>query len=227
MVLAKIRGGLIVSCQPVINGPMDRCDIVAAFGLAALAGGAVALRIEGVENVKSVRMVTDAPIIGIVKRDLKDSAVRITPFIQDVEDLVAAGANIIAFDATDRVRPVPVSDLVTSVHDAGALAMADCADFDDGVCASKLGADLLGTTLSGYLGDVEPEKPNLDLVASLSANFRYVIAEGCYRTPEQTALAVARGAYAVVVGSAITRTEHVTGWFADAMSCAVATEADA
>ena len=73
--LDRLRGGLIVSCQPVPGGPMDRPDIVAAFALAALAGGAVGLRIEGVENLRAVRKLTTAPIIGLVKREVQDSSV--------------------------------------------------------------------------------------------------------------------------------------------------------
>eukprot|EP01030_Chromulinospumella_sphaerica_P030637 gene30637-31189_t len=81
---------------------MDRTDIVVAMAQAAVDGGAVALRIEGVANVRAVAAAVRVPVIGIVKRDLQDSPVRITPFVQDVQDLAAAGARIIAFDATHR-----------------------------------------------------------------------------------------------------------------------------
>src|SRR5690606_19493866 len=114
--LKTLNGGLIVSCQPVDDGPMDRPDIVAALALAARAGGARALRIEGPENVAAVAPVCDLPIVGIWKRDLGDSPVRITPFIDDVKALAAAGARIIAVDATDRARPVPVADLLEAIR---------------------------------------------------------------------------------------------------------------
>ncbi|MCP4303393.1 MAG: N-acetylmannosamine-6-phosphate 2-epimerase, partial [bacterium] len=87
--LNRLRGGLIVSVQPVIGGPMDRDDIVTAMAEAAVAGGAVGLRIEGATRVANVRSaLPDVPIVGIVKRDLEDSDVRITPLPQDVDSLI-------------------------------------------------------------------------------------------------------------------------------------------
>ena len=96
--------GLIVSCQPVPGGPQDNAEFVVGYAKAALLSGATALRIESVAYVAAVRAVTNVPIIGLVKRDLSESPVRITPFVEDVEALADAGADIIAFDATDRVR---------------------------------------------------------------------------------------------------------------------------
>lgn len=217
-ILDQLRGHLIVSCQPVPGGPLDRPEIVAAFALAALDGGAVGLRIEGIANVLAVRQVTRAPVIGLIKRDLTDSAVRITPLVQDVQDLVAAGADIVAFDATLRPRPVPCNALVAAIHAAGALAMADCATLADGQAAQALGVDILGSTMSGYTGGTVPDGPDLDLVTQLSGIGGFVIAEGRYQTPAQAAQGMAAGASAVVAGSAITRPEHVTRWFVQAMA---------
>lgn len=104
------NGGLIVSCQPVPDSPLDKPEIVAAMALAAEQAGAVAIRIEGVANLQATRAVVSVPIIGIVKRDLEDSPVRITAYIEDVDALAQAGADIIAIDGTDRPRPVPVEN---------------------------------------------------------------------------------------------------------------------
>lgn len=199
---------------------MDRPETVAAFALAALAGGAVGLRIEGLANVRAVRAVTDAPIIGLIKRDLEDSPVRITPYLQDVADLANAGADIIAYDATDRTRPVPRNALVAAIHAEGRLAMADCSTEAEGQAARDMGVAILGSTMSGYTGDVVPDAPDLQLVAALARMGAFVIAEGRYHAPDQAAQAIARGANSVVVGSAITRTEHVTEWFAGAIRTA-------
>ncbi len=133
--LDRLRGKLVVSCQPVPDGPMDRPEIVAAFALAALAGGAAGLRIEGVANVVAVRAATDAPIIGIIKRDLDDSPVRITPYLEDVDALADAGADIIAVDATRRPRPVAVQPLIERIAARGLIAMADCATAEEGQAA--------------------------------------------------------------------------------------------
>ncbi|MEZ5823538.1 MAG: putative N-acetylmannosamine-6-phosphate 2-epimerase [Geminicoccaceae bacterium] len=215
--LMRLKGCLIVSCQPVPGGPMDDPEITAAFALAALAGGAQGLRIEGIANLRAVRKVTDAPVIGLVKVDLAESPVRITPSVEHVDALVAEGADIIAFDATDRPRPEPLEQLIESIRSRGALAMADCSSMADGARAAALGCQITGSTLSGYLDDDVPEEPDLELVRSLASLDRFTIAEGRYHHPEDAARAIAAGADAVVVGSAITRPEHVTAWFANAI----------
>ncbi len=105
-------GGLIVSCQPVPGSPLDKPEIVAAMALAAEQAGAVAVRIEGIDNLRVARSLVSVPIIGIIKRDLDDSPVRITPFLDDVDALAQAGAAIIAVDGTARQRPVAVEALL-------------------------------------------------------------------------------------------------------------------
>ena len=77
--LKRFASSLVVSCQPVPDGPLDHPDQVVGFALAALASGGRGLRIEGLDNLKAVRAATDAPIIGLIKRDLDTSPVRITP----------------------------------------------------------------------------------------------------------------------------------------------------
>lgn len=134
------NGGLIVSCQPVPDSPLDKPEIVAAMALAAEQAGAVAIRIEGVANLQATRAVVSVPIIGIVKRDLEDSPVRITAYIEDVDALAQAGADIIAIDGTDRPRPVPVETLLARIHHHGLLAMTDCSTPEDGPACQKAGS---------------------------------------------------------------------------------------
>ncbi len=215
--LAALKDRLIVSCQPVAGGPMDRAEFVVAFGLAALSGGAAGLRIEGFTRVAAMRAASRAPIIGLVKRDVAASPVRITPLAEDVADLARAGADVIALDATDRPRPVPVVALIAAVQARGLLAMADCATAREAEAALEAGADIVGTTLAGYTGGPEPQEPDLDLIAEMRGLTPMVIAEGRIRRPDQAQAALRRGAFAVVVGSAITRPEHVTGWFSAAL----------
>lgn len=219
--LTNLQGGLIVSCQPVDDGPLDTIPTIVAFAQAARNGGARALRIEGADNVAAVARACDLPIIGIIKRDLPDSPVRITPFIEDVKALAAAGATVIAIDGTNRVRPVPVADLLAAIHAAGCLAMADLATEAEARFARQLGFDILGTTMSGYTGGPVPAAPDLDFVAACRRLGGVVVAEGRYNTPTAAAAAIAAGASAVCVGSAITRTEHVTEWFRSAVDEAV------
>lgn len=214
--------GLIVSCQPVKGGAMDRAEMVVGFALAALDGGATALRIESADYVAAVRAATDRPIIGLVKRDLDDSPVRITPWIEDVDALAEAGADIIAYDATQRLRPVPTRTLIERIHAHGRIAMADCSILTDAEQALLEGADVVGSTLAGYTGPVEPTEPDLDLVAAMRRLTPHVVAEGNVRTPAQARQALVAGASMVVVGSAITRPEYVTAWFRSALDEAIA-----
>ncbi|OOF54057.1 N-acetylmannosamine-6-phosphate 2-epimerase [Rodentibacter genomosp. 2] len=219
-IFQQIQNGLIASCQPVDNGPMDKPEIVAAMAQASVIGGAAGLRIEGVENLKATRSKVNIPIIGIVKRDLPDSPIRITPFLQDIEDLAQAGADIIAVDGTSRPRPVDLESAVKKIHELGCLAMADCANLEEGLNCQKLGFDIIGSTMSGYTGGDVPEEPDYQLVKDLKAAGCRVMAEGRYNTPELAKVAIEIGADFVTVGSALTRLEHIVGWFVDGVKSA-------
>jgi len=218
--LTKIADSLVVSCQPVSGGPLDSPEIVVGFALAALASGAKGLRIEGIDNLKAVRAATMAPIIGLIKRELSGSPIRISPLIEDIEALAAAGADIIAFDATERSRPVDAALLCKAAQRAGMVAMADIATIEEARTAVGFGADVIGTTMAGYTGGPEPDVPDFGLLKAIIPLGRPVIAEGRIRTPEQAQQAMRLGAHAVVVGSAITRPEHITTWFASAIIAA-------
>ncbi|MDY6216193.1 N-acetylmannosamine-6-phosphate 2-epimerase [Actinobacillus porcinus] len=216
-VLEQIHYGLIASCQPVDDGPMDSPSIVAAMAQASVIGGAAGLRIEGVDNLKATRPTVSVPIIGIVKRDLPDSPVRITPFLEDIDALAAAGADIIAVDGTNRPRPVSIKEAVERIHQKGCLAMADCSNLEEGLYCQQLGFDIVGSTMSGYTGGEVPEEPDYQLVKDLKAAGCFVMGEGRYNTPELARSAIEAGADCVTVGSALTRLEHIVSWFAQAI----------
>ena len=66
------------------------------------------------------------------------------------------------------------------------------------------------------------DKPEtVALVKSLSEAGCRVIAEGRYNTPAQAGEAMRHGAWAVMVGSAITRLEHICEWCNTALKRAV------
>ncbi|EGV05675.1 ManNAc-6-P epimerase [Haemophilus pittmaniae HK 85] len=219
-VFSRLQNGLIASCQPVDDGPMDDPQIVAAMAKACVIGGAAGLRIEGVENLKAVRPQVNVPIIAILKRDLPDSPIRITPFLADIEALAENGADIIAVDGTQRVRPVSIADALAKIHQLGCLAMADCSNLQEGLYCQQLGFDIVGSTMSGYTGGPIPQAPDFQLVKDFKAAGMRVMAEGRYNTPELAAQAIACGADFVTVGSALTRLEHLTSWFTEAISAA-------
>jgi putative N-acetylmannosamine-6-phosphate epimerase len=62
-----------------------------------------------------------------------------------------------------------------------------------------------------------PTEPDFAFIRSIAAHIPRVMAEGRFNTPTQAAAAIEAGAWSVTVGTAITRTEVVTGWFADAL----------
>lgn len=212
----------MASCQPLDDGPMDRPEIVAAMAQACVAGGAVALRIEGIENLRATRPLVDVPIIGIVKSDLTDSPVRITVRVHEALALAEAGADVIAYDATNRPRPDSREDVLRAILGAGRVAMADSSTIEDGRSALAGGAQILGTTMSGYTAETEAlnDGPDFALIAAFKTLGGFVMAEGRFNTPDLVAAAMAAGADAVTVGSALTRLEHVTGWFANAVRSA-------
>jgi N-acylglucosamine-6-phosphate 2-epimerase len=164
----------------------------------------------------------DVPVIGITKpnvipKNFKE-IVYITPTIEDVASLISAGADIIAFDGTSRKRPnnCNLEEIIKYIKMNGKISMADISTFEEGVNCAELGADILSTTLSGYTkeSDKSIEGPDFELVRSLCAKTKTpVILEGRIWTPEEVDKAFGLGAYAVVIGSAITRPQLITKRF--------------
>jgi N-acetylmannosamine-6-phosphate 2-epimerase/N-acetylmannosamine kinase len=113
---------------------------------------------------------------------------------------------------------VPAADLHAAIRRAGRLAMADISTAAEARAAVAMGVDFVGTTLSGYMEGPVPEAPDFALLGAIAGCGRPVIAEGRIRSPEQARAAIEAGAFAVVVGSAITRPEHITEWFATAVA---------
>ncbi|WP_416904630.1 N-acetylmannosamine-6-phosphate 2-epimerase [Micromonospora echinospora] len=218
-VAEAIRGRLVVSCQAQDpRSPFLDTAHMMAMATAAVLGGAAGLRGQGVAHVRA--MVTlGVPVVGLVKRHVPGSPVYITPSRADVVALTGAGAQIVAADATDRPRAggERLADLIAATHAGGALFMADVDSVDSALAAVDAGADLVGTTLAGYTGTTVPDGPDVDLVAAISRWCPVpVVAEGRYRTPAQVAAAFDGGAWAVVVGTAISDPVHTTRRFASA-----------
>ncbi|WP_420594874.1 N-acetylmannosamine-6-phosphate 2-epimerase [Deinococcus sp.] len=220
-VFERLQGQLIVSVQADDGSPLRETAHIVALSRAALLGGAVGLRLRSAPDIAAVRAVTDVPIIGLTKRAHANTEVYITVTPDEVREVAAAGANIVAFDATELPRPFTVAELASAAHAAGALAMADVSTFAEVQAAYQAGADIVGTTMSGYTPhSPAQEGPDFELMAQLHAAKWPFIAEGRLNTPELAAQALRAGAWAVVVGSAITRPDHVTRWFARALEFA-------
>lgn len=212
-VLESLRGGLIVSCQAYPGEPLRDPVILRQLALAVVAGGAVAVRLEGLETVRLASEVVEVPIIGIVKEGR--GPVVITPTAGRALELAHAGADIVAIDGTRRSRPdgLELREVVDRVHgEAGVLVMADCGSLQDALAAEAAGADLIGTTLAGYTGERVPTQgPDLQLVRELASECgRPVVAEGRIRSPQEAHAALLAGAFAVCVGTAITHPASIT-----------------
>lgn len=219
MVLPFPRG-LVVSCQAQPDEPLFGAAIMARMAVAAAAGGAVAIRANTPDDVRAIRGAVALPVIAIHKVVYPDSPVYITPTRTEVDALLAAGAEVLSLDATDRSRPggARLEDLVDRIHAADRLAMADIATLAEAERAERLGFDLVATTLSGYTDATRARPlPDLDLVADCCRRLRVpVLAEGQVSTPADLVACFRRGAYAVVVGTAITRPQVITRRFVEA-----------
>lgn len=217
--LEQLRGGLVVSCQAPPEDPLHGPVHMAAMAESVARGAVVAIRAEGTEDIAAIKKVVDLPLIGLWKDGAE--GVYITPTAMHAQAVIDSGAEIVAADATTRPRPdgMTLRHTISLVHRAGCLFMADVSTVEEGVAAVEVGADLVSTTLSGYTSySSQSEEPDLALVAELAAVSAVpVIAEGRLHTPQHARAAVESGAWAVVVGSAITAPLSITDRFTGAL----------
>ena len=221
-VLQKIEGGLIVSCQAEDGSPFFQPDSMARFANAAELGGAVGIRAKE-PDIRAIKDSCSLPVIGIDKVYLEGFEVYITPRFEDAERIAAAGADIVALDCTPRPRPdgVTMEELIRRIKEELTLpVMADIATLEEAVAAEKAGADIVATTMTGYTAySPTRDTPDFDLLeAVIRAVDVPVIAEGHILTLAEARACLAVGAWAIVIGSAITRPIELTQRFAKAIS---------
>jgi len=212
----SLRGGLIVSVQAWRGSALDDPHVIAAMAQAAQEGGAVAVRIAGLDDLRAVRARVALPVIGLIKREYPGFEPYITPTLDEVRAVIAAGAEIVAFDSTRRRRPdgAELASIVETIHAAGRFALADCATSADAFDARAAGADAVATTLCGYTAETKGVPlPALDLVRELGPR-GFTICEGGVRSPLEVRAALDAGAAAVVVGTAITNVDWLVREFA-------------
>ena len=223
--MEKFKNQLIVSCKALEDEPLHSSYIMSKMALAAYQGGAKGIRANSVEDIQAIRHEVSLPIIGIIKKDYDDSDIYITPTIQEVDDLVKAGADIIALDATNRLRPhhITLETFFKQIKEKYPQQkwMADCSTIEEAIYADELGFDFIGTTLVGYT----PESQNLkiehndfEIIRNILARVNHpVIAEGNIDTPQKARRVLELGCYSVVVGSIITRPQIITQRFVKEM----------
>lgn len=217
--IQALRNGLIVSCQAPVDSPLHDPLLIAAMARAAVNQGAVGVRIDTPTHIKAVRaaLLSSAtlekslatPIIGLWKQQLPGFDVYITPQFHHAALVASAGADIIAIDATLRDRPEgeTVDTLIGRIHDElSKPVMADVDTIENAIAAAKAGADLVGTTLYSYTTQTKHlSPPGFELLSQLVEQLDIpAICEGGIASPQMAQEALKLGAYAVVVGTAIT-----------------------
>jgi N-acylglucosamine-6-phosphate 2-epimerase len=191
---------------------MRQNEVIAAMAEASLNNGAVGVRLESPEHIGAVRRrCPQALIVGLWKRTYPDSAVYITPGWEEIRTVWGAGADVVAIDATERFRPggQELEDLIHRARrELGAPLMADVDSLANGLRAAALGCDWVGTTLYGYTEATATQRPPAwELLPQLRQQLPEavtLICEGGIASPQQVRQALAAGADAVVVGTAIT-----------------------
>ncbi|MDX7951346.1 N-acetylmannosamine-6-phosphate 2-epimerase [Lichenihabitans sp. Uapishka_5] len=213
-VLDTLRGTIVVSCQADPGLPLDDPKHIAALARSVILGGATGVRIQGRDNIAAVRAATDLPLIGLIKADQPGSDVYITPTLSDVAAVIAAGADVVAFDATSRPRPESVASLCAATRQAGRLSMADVSTASEAVAAMEAGADVVSTTMSGYTPySRQQQTADFELMAELARLGVPFAAEGRIWSGAEARRCLDLGAAFVVVGGAITRPDAITRRF--------------
>ncbi len=221
----RIKGNVIVSCQAVPGEPLyvEEKSIMYLMARAAKQAGTPAIRTSSIRDVIAIREETGLPVIGLIKVKYEGFDSYITPTMKEVDELVAAGSDVIALDCTNQKRGDgrSVGAFITEVREKypDAILMADIATFEEGVNAWKLGVDIVGTTMSGYTSDSpKMEGPDYELVRRLSETVDIpVIGEGRIHSPGDAVKMLDAGAFAVVVGGAITRPLEIAQRFLKAV----------
>lgn len=221
----QMKGKVIVSCQAVPGEPLyvEEKSIMYLMARAAKQAGTPVIRTSSIRDVVAIKEETGLPVIGLIKVQYDGFESYITPTMKEVDALVEAGSDVIAMDCTNQKRGdgKSISEFITEVRNKypDEILMADISTYEEGVNAWKLGMDIVGTTMSGYT-PYSPKLggPDYELVKKLSSTVDIpVIGEGRVHSPEQAVEMLNAGAFAVVVGGAITRPLEIAQRFMKAV----------
>ena len=228
-ILKKIKNNIIISVQAQSNEPLYDEKCMLSMMQSVINGGAAGLRVANVRDVKNAKENFDVPIIGITKPNIipqnYKELVYITPTVKDCVDLIEAGADIVAFDATVRKNIISdnnssLNEIISIIKNANKIAMADISTYEEAKTAYEKGVDIISTTLSGYTIESQnlspKDEPDFDLLKKLTSSFNVpVILEGKIWEPKDVKKAFELGAFSVVIGSAITRPQLIVKRFID------------
>ncbi|MBL0333486.1 MAG: putative N-acetylmannosamine-6-phosphate 2-epimerase [Chlorobiota bacterium] len=229
MILFKdiIPKGLIVSCQLDNKEPFYTPQHCALFAVAAEKGGAIAVRADGVLNIQEIRASSKLPIIGCIREKQLDDQIVSTPNVSAIDKLIRSGSNVIAIDATKRIRPdlSTGSKFFKDIRDLypKLILLADISTFEEGVLAAEAGANAISTVLFGRTPETielaHSTQEYFKLINKLSITVKVpILAEGFIFTIEEAVEAIKNGAYSCIVGAAITRPRIISQLFSDSIS---------
>ena len=223
-IVNQLENKVIVSVQADGNEPLNKPEHLLAISQSVINGGAGGLRLCGIKNITHIKKNISVPVIGLTKLEPTPinwlEKIYITATLKDLKELLKTGIDFIAIDGTERPREdgSTLGDQIRLIKDAGKEVVSDIATFEEGMNAAELGADLISTTLSGYTKETRYKVnigPDFDLLAELVEESPVpVIMEGRIWEPEDVKKAFEIGAYAVVIGTAITRPHVITKRFA-------------
>lgn len=220
-IIEKIRKKVIISVQAMSHEPLYDEKCMVAMMKSVIMGGAEGLRVSGARDIRNAKELFNVPVIGITKPEKIpenwQEVVYITPDLDRVNEIITAGADIVAFDGTPRYRKnCNLKQIIDTIKISGRVSMADVSTFEEGVNARLLGADIISTTLAGYTKESMPanNEPDFELLEKLVNELKCpVILEGRIKTPEQVNRAFELGAHSVVIGGAITKPISLTKQF--------------
>lgn len=224
-ILKQIKGGLIVSCQALADEPLHSPFIMSRMAKAALESGAVAIRANSIADIQCIKDANETAVIGIIKKEYGNNPVFITPTLKEVRALCSIGCEIVAMDGTLRARPngEKLDEIVATIKAEypDVLLMADCATLADAKYCQNLAFDLIATTLHGYTEETKGQDIADNDFAFVTELVKVLekplIVEGNIDTPAKLTTVMQKGAYATVVGSAITRPQLITKKFVAAL----------
>lgn len=216
-----IKGKIIVSCQALPSEPLyvEEKSVMYLMARAAKMAGSPAIRTSSVRDVIAIKEETQLPVIGLIKVNYEGYDSYITPTMKEIDELVAAKSDVVALDCTMRTRGdgLTINEFIKQIKEKypDIILMADISTYEEGVNAWKAGVDIVGTTMSGYTPySPKVDGPDYELVKRLSETVDIpVIGEGKVHYPDQAVKMFEAGAFAIVVGGAITRPLEIANRF--------------
>ena len=228
-ILDAIHGKMIISCQAVKGEPLyvEEKSIMYLMARAAKQAGTPAIRTSSIRDVIAIKEETGLPVIGLVKIQYPGYEGYITPTMKEVDDLVAAGSDIVALDCTLRKRGdgTTVNEFVARIKEkypelqviAGNVATGEAtrALIEAGVDAVKVGigpGSICTTRVVAGIG-VPQITAVMDCYAVAKEYGIPIIADGGIKYSGDITKAIAAGGNVCMMGSLFAGCDESPGTF--------------